>query len=262
MARVGTITIRTPEGISFPLIVAGPLTRFMAWLVDFFCVAVGILGIAAVLDAFEIVLPDIAGAMDMIVFFAITIGYGIAFEWLYDGRTIGKRLFRLRVMDVSGLKLGFNQVVLRNLLRPIDSFPVFYLAGGIAALLSPRGQRLGDLAANTIVVRDAPAAEPDLHEITQGRYNSFRDHPHLVARLRRKVEPPLAGAALAAIVRRDELEDTARVAVFRELASALREAVEFPESVAFGLSDEQYVRNGVDVLFRAEERAAYLSLHK
>ncbi|MCX7823963.1 MAG: RDD family protein, partial [Verrucomicrobiae bacterium] len=77
--------------------------------------------------------------------------------------------------------------------------------------LSPRAQRLGDLAANTIVTRHPALAEPDVDQLMAGKFNSFRDHPHLAARLRQRVSPGEAAIALQALLRRDEFEPAARV---------------------------------------------------
>jgi hypothetical protein len=152
-------------------------------------------------------------------------------------------------MDVQGLRLRFSQVVIRNLLRFVDSLPAFYMVGGIACLISQRAQRLGDFAANTIVVWNPRISEPDLDQLLEGKYNSFHDYPHLEARLRQHVTPQQAGIALQAVLRRDELTPQARIELFRDLASHFKRIVAFPEEATEGISDEQYLRNVVDVLF-------------
>jgi hypothetical protein len=75
----------------------------------------------------------------------------------------------------------------------------------------------------------------------------------LEARLRQKVTPEEAQLALHALVRRDELETDARVNLYHQLASLFREKVIFPEDAVFGLSDEQYVRNVVETIFRSRK---------
>jgi len=182
--------------------------------------------------------------------FVIEIGYGIFFEWTWRGQTIGKRLFRLRVVDVEGMRLQFNQIVVRNLLRFVDKLPLCYFVGGVACWLSPKCQRLGDLAANTIVIRSPRVFEPDLDQLLAGKFNSLREYPHLVARLRQNVSPAEAGIALQALLRRDEFEPAARVNMFSDLAAHFRTKVEFPSEATDGVADEQYLRNVVDVLYR------------
>jgi hypothetical protein len=148
------------------------------------------------------------------------------------------------------LKLHFSQVAIRNLLRAVDMLPGFYLVGGLACLWSRRAQRLGDIAANTIVIRSPKLGEPDLDQLLAGKYNSLRAYPHLEARLRQRVSPGEAALAVQALVRRDQLEPAARVDLFAQLAAHFRSKVVFPAEALDGITDEQYVRNVVDVLYR------------
>src|SRR5580765_4586307 len=145
------------------------------------------LGIA--ISMLQLISANLAGALYLITYFAISIGYAIACEWRWRGQTIGKRLLRLRVVDAEGLRLQFHQVVTRNLLRFVDMLPLFYFVGGVAVLLSRSCQRLGDIAANTIVIRHPKLSEPDLDQLLAGKFNSLREHPHLAARLRQHVSP-------------------------------------------------------------------------
>src|SRR2546430_9794845 len=89
----------------------------------------------------------------------------------------------------EGLRLQFHQIVTRNLLRFVDSLPLFYFVGGLVSWLSPKCQRLGDLADNTIVIRSPRISEPDLDQLLAGKFNSLRQYPHLAARLRHRVSP-------------------------------------------------------------------------
>lgn len=251
--RFPMLRIRTPEGIEFPLRLAGPVTRFLAWALDFAVIAAVWSVVSIGVRAFALLSPDTAGALQILLFFALSIGYGIWLEWRWDGRTIGKRVLRLRVMDERGLRLRFSQVVIRNLLRFVDSFPVVYLVGGISLIATRLGQRLGDLAANTIVVRTPRIEPPDVGQITAGRFNSLREHPHLEARLRQVVPPASAALALQAVLRRDEFEDAARVALFAELAAHLKAWVPMPPELTQDLTDEQYVRNALDSIYRTPE---------
>src|SRR6266511_5072255 len=139
-----TLLIRTPEGITFSLLLAGPVTRFLAWAIDMACISALGTMVGAVFGFLGLISVDFARAASVLAYFVIQIGYGTACEWLWRGQSMGKRLLRLRVMDVQGLRLQLSQVVIRNLLRFVDVLPVFYLVGGIACLVTRRGQRLGD----------------------------------------------------------------------------------------------------------------------
>ena len=254
-SRFNTLLVSLPEGVTFSLPLAGPVTRFLAWLID--CAATLLLFqlINLFLLPLVVVNPDFGAAASTLLFFAVPILYGIAFEGLWRGQTPGKRVLRLRVADVRGLRLRFSQVVVRNLLRAVDALPLFYGVGGAACLLNRRGQRLGDLAADTVVVRTRPAPEPDLRGLMTDRYNSLRAFPVLAARLRSRVGPAETAVLLGALGRREELEPAARVEIFNELAGRLRATLggELPEELREGLTDEQFVRNAADVLH--EQRA-------
>jgi len=252
------LKIRTPEGIVFAQVLAGPVTRFFAWFIDQLCINVTLSVLGVVVGMFGYVSFQFAIAFYVISWFIIGIGYGIFFEWAWRGQTIGKKLFRLRVVDVEGMRLQFNQVVVRNLLRFIDELPAFYFVGGTACWLNSKCQRLGDMAANTVVIRAPRVAEPDLDQLLGGKFNSLRQFPHLVARLRQNVSPAEAAIVLQAMLRRDDFDPVARVELFETLAAHFRSRVEFPQEATDGVADEQYLRNVVDVLYRTrtDERPA------
>jgi uncharacterized RDD family membrane protein YckC len=249
--RSATLQIRTPEGIVFSQLLAGPVVRFLAWLVDFFCIFALLSVMGVLLALVQFISANLAGAAATLGYFVIGIGYGIACEWGWRGQTVGKRLLRLRVVDAEGLRLQFHQIVTRNLLRCIDCLPLFYFVGGLVSWLSPKGQRLGDLAANTIVIRHPRLAQPDLDQLLAGKYNSLRQYPHLAARLRQKVGPIEGAIALQALLRRDQFDPAARVELFSALAGYFRAKTEFPLEAVDGIADEQFLRNVVDIVYRA-----------
>ena len=250
--KLNSLTIRTPEGIAFSLMLAGPVTRFLAWSVDLLLILATNKLLGVLLGVLGIISRDIAMAAAVLGYFIVSIGYGIATEWYWRGQTLGKRLLRLRVTDVHGLQLRFSQIVIRNLLRFVDSLPVLYFVGGLACLINRRAQRLGDFVANTIVVWSPPVDEPDLDQFLEGKYNSFRKYPHLEARLRHHVSPSEAQVALQALVRRDEFEPRARVQLFQSIVTYFKTIVTFPQEATEGISNEQYIRNLVDVLYRSK----------
>jgi len=266
-AKTNVLDIRTPEGIVFSLQLAGPVTRFLAWGIDFAAVAALILMVSyaltflSIFGVFLMWVGDWVGAFYAVAIFVINTGYNILLEWMWRGQTLGKRLLRLSVMDAQGLRLRFSQIVIRNLLRAADMLPMMYLVGGIACVINRRSQRLGDFAANTVVVRTPKIVTPDLDQILAGKYNSFRDYPHIEARLRHRISPEEARIALQALVRRDTLEPQARVELFAEIAQHFRTLVVFPEEATYAITDEQYVRNVVDVVFRPQSVASEAHSH-
>lgn len=252
-SRTATLDIATPEGVTFSLPLAGPVTRSVAYIIDYAAMSV----VWSTLRLF--ILPLTAVSMDFgiglmtLLQFAFVETARMLMELLWRGQTLGKKMLGLRVMDERGLKLRPSQVIIRNLLRAADALPLFYAVGGTVSLFSARAQRLGDLAAGTVVVRSVKVAPPDVAGVLAGKFNSFRDHPHLEARLRQKVSPDEAQLALHALVRREDLEGEARVKLYGQLANYFREKVKFPEDAVFGLSDEQYVRNVVETVFRSRK---------
>lgn len=249
-----TLTIRSSEGVSFAIPLAGPMSRFLAWAIDVGVIATVLMVCSIFLAILGTLSADAARGFYIALAFFTTLGYGIALEWLWRGQTIGKRMMGLRVIDERGLKLRFEQVVLRNLLRIVDRLPLFYMVGGLTCLVSSRNQRLGDIAAGTIVTFTPKAALPDIQNVLGDKFNSFRNHPHLEARLR-QTTPPLATAlALDAISRRDDIDPDERVSLFRQFADYFRALVAFPEEDTIGITDEQYVRNVIDTIYNTSKR--------
>ena len=244
------LQIRTPEGIDFSFALAGPVARCLAWVVDLLVTVLLWMVVIRLLQPAMMLVPDIGNAIMILALFVIYIGYGLVFEWMWRGQTLGKRLVGLRVVDADGLRLQFHQVLLRNLLRMVDALPFFYFVGGVACLLSRRSQRLGDFAANTVVVYNTKPLEPNLDQLLSGKFNSLRQHPHLEARLRQRISAEEARLALQALLRRDELEPIARVTLFSELADHFKSVVTFPPETVETMPDEQYIRDVVDILFR------------
>jgi hypothetical protein len=187
-------------------------------------------------------------------------GYGMFMEWRFRGQTFGKRLFRLRVVDAEGLRLQLYQVVTRNILRAVDMLPFFYLVGGVSTVLSPWCQRLGDIAANTVVIRHPQLREPDLDQLLAGKFNSLREHPHLAARLRQQVSPAEAALVAQAIIRREEFDPVKRIELYAELAEHFKVKVGFPAEVTEGITDEQYLRNVLDILYRSSEKERQMAV--
>jgi uncharacterized RDD family membrane protein YckC len=247
--RVQTLRVRTPEGVSFSFRLASPALRVVALAIDAAVVATAWSVLSVAIGLLGLVSRDLAGGLAMVGYFVLSQGYRMVAEWRWRGQTVGKRVMRLRVVDERGHRLTFSQVALRNLLRFVDALPGAYLVGGAAALLNRRSQRLGDLAAGTLVIWEPVEPAPDFSVLAGAKYNSLRAHPPLVARLRQAISPAEAQLAWQALARRDRLEAGARVALFAQLAAHFQRVSPLPAEVIEGLSDEQVVRNVVEVLF-------------
>jgi hypothetical protein len=101
------------------------------------------------------------------------------------------------------------------------------------------------------VVRVPEIRKPDLDQIEGSKFNSLAQYPHLAARLRQRVSPRTARIAVESLLRRDRFDPVARLALFAELANHFRSLVEFPPEATESLGDERYVRNVVEILFKA-----------
>ncbi len=249
--RESSLVIETPEGVIFSHQLATPVARGVAWAVDMAAISAASYFLGSAARTLGLLSQDLARAVSIALYFVISVGYGMVLEWRWRGQTVGKRLLHLRVIDAHGLRLTFPQIAIRNLLRAVDALPVFYLVGGAAAFFNRKGQRLGDLAANTVVAIERARSEPDLEQIAPAKYNSLLAYPHLAARLRSMADPEAVGIAVRALAQRDSYEPSARVELFRELAGYFRSLVPFPEVAVEGLTDEQYVRSAVRVIYGA-----------
>lgn len=154
------LTISTPEGVELTLTLAGVGSRFIAAIVDA-VIQWGLITAAGVLlfttDGLGLG-ENAAAAIFALVFFVLLFAYDVAFEVLASGRTPGKRWNGLRVVRVGGQPIGFLASTIRNLLRVVDLLPAAYLVGITSIFVTRKNQRLGDIVAGTLVVRERRSA--------------------------------------------------------------------------------------------------------
>ncbi len=160
MAYEDRITIPTPEGVSLELTLAGLGSRAIAGCVDLVlkglllvCLLVLFLAILG-LEGALIVVP--AAMLGMLL-------YDVGFETLAGGRTPGKRMSGLRVVRSSGRPVDVTASVIRNAMRLVDGLALSYLPTIVSILVTQRNQRLGDLAADTVVIRDRREIDTAVH---------------------------------------------------------------------------------------------------
>jgi uncharacterized RDD family membrane protein YckC len=142
----------TPERIVVAYPIAGPSRRFIAYVIDQLLLIT--LMLTAVLLSLVLSMGSPAGmGPALVAWFALTWGYGGFCEGVFNGQTLGKRLMRLRVVSDRGVPITGAQAILRNLVGTVDGIlPFFFQIGLASMILSRRFQRLGDLAAGTIVL--------------------------------------------------------------------------------------------------------------
>ncbi len=141
-------TIQTPEGINIHLRLAGIWPRSVAWIIDFLIRVVMYVLFAVVISK----LGDFGSGILLIAIFFMEWFYPVLFEVLNNGMTPGKQALKIQVLNSDGTPLGWSASMLRNILRTVDFLPFFYGLGFVSMLMNDRFQRVGDLAADTIVV--------------------------------------------------------------------------------------------------------------
>jgi uncharacterized RDD family membrane protein YckC len=157
------LSIETPEQIALEFPLAGVGSRFLALAFDSLVqvAAIAVLVVAGLVVRFFVV-PRFGGTTLGPWTFAVLLGavflvysaYFAVFESIWSGQTPGKRLIGLRVIDVSGRPVSAYAAILRNVLRLVDQLPGFYAIAIASVLVTKRQQRLGDLAAGTVVVHE------------------------------------------------------------------------------------------------------------
>ena len=174
------VRVITPENIEFEYALAGPFQRLPAFLLDL-VIRSGVLVVLAMLVGFVSswlpLGPTMFTVVGLLGSFVLSWFYGIFFETRFNGRTPGKMVFRLRVLSADGRPINAVQATLRNMLRAADmgvllSLQVFdpeappayaiptMIIGLVTMTISPRMQRIGDLAAGTIVVSEGRQSTP------------------------------------------------------------------------------------------------------
>jgi uncharacterized RDD family membrane protein YckC len=147
-------SVPTPEGIELSLRLAGPVSRALAWLIDFLLRLIVLGALSMTAGAFS----KLGVALLLLVWFALEWVYPVVFEVWFGGATPGKRSLGLLVLHDDGTPVRLPASITRNLLRAIDFFPALYGVGLLAMLLNADFKRLGDIAAGTVVVYREPAA--------------------------------------------------------------------------------------------------------
>jgi uncharacterized RDD family membrane protein YckC len=168
------LRVETPENVVLTYRLAGPGLRSAAYLFDFLLRMFIMIVVSTILGVVMPFLPGLALGSILIVAFLLEWGYMLGFEYAWQGRTPGKWMMGLRVVQENGQPLAWWGSALRNLLRVADTLPLMlfmedlgafcllpvYGPGLVAMVCSPRLQRLGDLAARTVVIQERRSELP------------------------------------------------------------------------------------------------------
>jgi len=170
-----TLVIETPERVPLHFALASIGNRFIACAIDHTIQIVLLFSLVIIFMIIEgfsdfgnrlTSAPKWVIALLVIFVFVLMSGYFALFEWIWNGQTPGKRWLKLRVIREDGRPIGFFEAMVRNLLRNFDIMPSpFYSIGLISVFATERDQRVGDLVAGTVVVREREAEAPEFAEV-------------------------------------------------------------------------------------------------
>jgi uncharacterized RDD family membrane protein YckC len=215
------VRLVTPERIIVVHPLAGPFRRFAAYMIDLGVLAmlvVALILVSMLLAVFTDGSPSIAGPM-LVAFFVLSWGYGAFCEGVFNGRTLGKLCLGIRVVSDRGVPISGAQAVLRNLVGAVDGpIPFFFQVGLASMTLSPRFQRLGDLAAGTMVVREERPSQRGFVRIKEPEVDAIL--PWLPSRIAARSD--LARALSDYAVLRGRFGPLGRAELAEPLARALR----------------------------------------
>lgn len=153
--------VATPEGVEITLRVAGPVPRALAYSLDLLLRGAVMFALMIAVSA----LGNFGSAIILLTAFLLEWLYPVLFEVLSAGATPGKRAMGLIVLNDDGTPVRWPASLTRNLLRAIDFLPFLYFIGFVAMVANRDFKRLGDLAANTLVVyRDEKSAAASIPE--------------------------------------------------------------------------------------------------
>lgn len=199
------LVIETPERVPLHFALASIGNRFLACAIDhalqFALVLLVSLAFYFLMDSFRLEgffkdAPKWLYALLVILTFLIFTSYFIFFEWLWNGQTPGKRWLKLRVIREDGRPITFWEAMVRNLLRIFDMMPApFYSIGLIAVFINGNDQRVGDMVAGTVVVREREAEAPSFNQVFAS--------PVSDAALRRSYKPLPFTADLASLTEKE-----------------------------------------------------------
>src|SRR5215471_4749764 len=175
LATEETLVIETPERVPLHFALASIGNRFLACAIDH---AIQVFSFALMLLALYLIASELRWdaqlteapkwvvAVGIVALFLIMTGYFAFFEWIWRGQTPGKRWLKLRVIRQDGRPITFFEASVRNILRDFDMMPFpFYSIGLISVFISTRDQRVGDMVAGTVVVREREAEAPAFAQV-------------------------------------------------------------------------------------------------
>lgn len=156
-------TLETAENVHIKVELAGIANRVFAFLIDGL-IMLGLLGAVSVIGFVLGALRDsqeFGRTVLPLGLFVVFFGYHLFQEWLWNGKTLGKAVFGIRVVRNNGQPIGFWEAFGRSLLRVVDVYTSG--VGLLVMMFNPSEKRFGDLISGTIVINDQSVARPGQH---------------------------------------------------------------------------------------------------
>ena len=250
MAALDKLSIDTPEQVALDFALASVGSRFLALAVDTLIQAAATvllillgLALAAVVSArLDTMSPWILAGL-FLAYFLIYNAYFAVFEAIWNGQTPGKRVIGLRVISVTGRPVSVFEAILRNVVRIADQLPGIYAIGIVSIFVTERNQRLGDLAAGTVVVHEREVTSTEAE--VQFAAPAMPTH-HGASRL----SPEEVAVIELFVRRRDQLDDYSRSRKALQIADRIRARLDISERGR----DEPFLE---EVLTEYRERGRY-----
>jgi uncharacterized RDD family membrane protein YckC len=222
MHWIDELRMETPEQIDVDLELVGVGSRFFAKVIDliFKSIATGFLFFIVLIGVGESKLLDKPSTFLIAILIAGTyllwLGYGVFFESRWNGQTPGKWLVGIRVIQQGGAPIDFRAAGIRNLLCLADILPMFYILGAVLVLLTSRSQRLGDMAAGTIVIRERKVELGT--EVEDALYDYSSDEYSFTTLQLAKLKPSDRSVLREFLRRSDDMDGAERWRLARRLA--------------------------------------------
>ena len=242
--RKNELLVLTPEHVQIKLVPAGVGARFVAWFIDGMIISSVVIFIALICN---LILPQaLVGFVLLSFVFVVTWSYHIYFETWRNGQSPGKRALGLRVVDRRGLPITFQQSFIRSIARAVDAQPgILYGVGGLICLLHPNHRRIGDIAADTIVIRESQPITFSGQLAEARKYNSLRT-PQVLRLIRHRIALEEHEFLLALCLRAESLDSKARYDLMEAVGEHYRRKLNIDDP---HLSGENLVRALTAVIF-------------
>ena len=224
-----TIKVVTPDHIELEYQLAGIGSRFSAVAIDHL-IQIGVM--IGIILIFQIVGFDGASgaflAVMLVLIFLVFFCYFLFFEWLWSGQTPGKKSTGLRVLHEDGRPIDFTAAAIRNIVRIADFLPGTYGIGLVAMFISPRLQRVGDIASGTIVVIERPIHSTSIHKQSYSAPGGATGTPQVGFGIQKEDRE----AAIRFLARRSELDHHIRRDLAHKIATRIAERAQLPPAEA------------------------------